>query len=249
MLAVSSEWIDTSRLGYRCCVRSCPKRCARAGFGARPLGATNVDHEGIQVDVKAFDKVNGACLPMASSGRTRRAADAGLHTEGGRGGSAALCRRLRCVPSPVLWLPWKNVDSNKSNNVWLTSAGSPPCKLTPNHVGMHALLIIMPRHLDPSSKLQVHTCMLVYSFRHQQHKLDLHSALQVAGIEGLVQSSPADWQVLKPSSDLVIDEGYLSEPSSIEFPTEGGLTAYMNYYPPKNKDYAFPAGELPALVR
>lgn len=35
---------------------------------------------------------------------------------------------------------------------------------------------------------------------------------------------------------------------SIEFPTKGGLSAYMNYYPPKNRDYEFPPGELPALL-
>jgi hypothetical protein len=32
-----------------------------------------------------------------------------------------------------------------------------------------------------------------------------------------------------------IDEGYLSAPEAVEFPTEGGLTAHMNYYAPRNK--------------
>lgn len=32
-----------------------------------------------------------------------------------------------------------------------------------------------------------------------------------------------------------MDPGYLSEPRAIEFPTEGGLTAFMNYYPPQNR--------------
>lgn len=54
--------------------------------------------------------------------------------------------------------------------------------------------------------------------------------------------------MIKASSDLEVDPGYISEPESIEFPTEGGLTAYMNYYPPKNKDFDFPPGELPALL-
>ncbi len=47
---------------------------------------------------------------------------------------------------------------------------------------------------------------------------------------------------------MQIDEGYLSEPSTIEFPTEGGLTAFMNFYPPSNKDFKLPPGELPPLL-
>ena len=35
---------------------------------------------------------------------------------------------------------------------------------------------------------------------------------------------------------------------SIEFPTENNLTAFMNYYPPKNKDFKLPAGEQPPLL-
>ncbi len=34
-----------------------------------------------------------------------------------------------------------------------------------------------------------------------------------------------------------VEESYLSEPESIEFPTEDGLTAYMNYYRPRNDHY------------
>src|SRR5207244_10407616 len=36
--------------------------------------------------------------------------------------------------------------------------------------------------------------------------------------------------------------------SHLAFPTEGGLTAYANYYPPANPDHAPPAGERPPLV-
>jgi hypothetical protein len=32
-----------------------------------------------------------------------------------------------------------------------------------------------------------------------------------------------------------VEDGYLSEPSAQKFKTEGGLSAYMNFYPPKNK--------------
>jgi dipeptidyl aminopeptidase/acylaminoacyl peptidase len=55
-------------------------------------------------------------------------------------------------------------------------------------------------------------------------------------------------EVLKQSSTLSIDPGYLSVPNPVEFPTEGGLTAHGFYYPPTNKDFTAPAGELPPLV-
>jgi dipeptidyl aminopeptidase/acylaminoacyl peptidase len=55
-------------------------------------------------------------------------------------------------------------------------------------------------------------------------------------------------EVIRISSDLAIDAGYISEPQPIEFPTENGLTAYAFFYAPKNKDYAAPAQEKPPLL-
>ncbi|WP_421659074.1 S9 family peptidase [Leptothermofonsia sp. ETS-13] len=55
-------------------------------------------------------------------------------------------------------------------------------------------------------------------------------------------------QVLRRSSNLEIDSGYLSVPQAIAFPTENGLTAYGIYYPPQNKDYVAPEGERPPLL-
>jgi dipeptidyl aminopeptidase/acylaminoacyl peptidase len=40
----------------------------------------------------------------------------------------------------------------------------------------------------------------------------------------------------------------VSLPQHIEFPTTGGRTAYGNYYPPTNKSFVGPAGELPPLI-
>ncbi|MHC4714011.1 MAG: S9 family peptidase, partial [Planctomycetota bacterium] len=54
--------------------------------------------------------------------------------------------------------------------------------------------------------------------------------------------------VLRKSSGVEIDSGYVSQAESIEFPTEGGLTAYALFYPPKNRDFAGPEGELPPLL-
>jgi len=55
-------------------------------------------------------------------------------------------------------------------------------------------------------------------------------------------------EILRKSSDLSIEPGYLSVPEPLEFPTENGLTAFGFFYPPKNQDFAAPAGEKPPLV-
>jgi dipeptidyl aminopeptidase/acylaminoacyl peptidase len=55
-------------------------------------------------------------------------------------------------------------------------------------------------------------------------------------------------EVLRRAGDLEIDPGYLSVPEPVEFPTENGQTAHAFFYPPKNRDYAAPAGELPPLL-
>ena len=55
-------------------------------------------------------------------------------------------------------------------------------------------------------------------------------------------------EVLRSSSEAVVDARYLSTPEPIEFPTENGLTAHALFYPPRNGDYAAPAKERPTLL-
>lgn len=55
-------------------------------------------------------------------------------------------------------------------------------------------------------------------------------------------------EVVKHSSELEIDPGYISPAEPTTFPTEQGREAYALYYPPKNQDYASPAGEKPPLL-
>jgi dipeptidyl aminopeptidase/acylaminoacyl peptidase len=73
------------------------------------------------------------------------------------------------------------------------------------------------------------------------------SALAPTAVVRLELSS-GKLQVLRRSSDLQIDPGYLSEPQSVEFPTSHGLTAYGLYYPPLNADFQAPSSELPPLL-
>ncbi len=56
------------------------------------------------------------------------------------------------------------------------------------------------------------------------------------------------FEVLRRSSNLEIDAGYLSTPRAVEFPTEEGLTAYGFFYPPQNRDYSAPDEERPPLL-
>jgi dipeptidyl aminopeptidase/acylaminoacyl peptidase len=55
-------------------------------------------------------------------------------------------------------------------------------------------------------------------------------------------------EVLRRSSTIAIDTGYLSIPRAIEFPTEHGLTAHAFFYAPHNRDYSAPPGERPPLL-
>jgi len=57
----------------------------------------------------------------------------------------------------------------------------------------------------------------------------------------------AESALLVPSP-LTVDPAYLSRPRLLEFPSEGGRTAFAWYYPPANPDAAAPAGDLPPLV-
>jgi dipeptidyl aminopeptidase/acylaminoacyl peptidase len=60
--------------------------------------------------------------------------------------------------------------------------------------------------------------------------------------------STGETQTLRRSNDLEIDPGYFSIPQAIEFPTEGGETAHAFFYPPRNRDYVAPQGELPPIL-
>ncbi len=55
-------------------------------------------------------------------------------------------------------------------------------------------------------------------------------------------------EVLRRSSEVAIDPGYLSKPLAIRFPTEQGLTAHGFFYAPKNPDYVAPSGEQAPLL-
>jgi dipeptidyl aminopeptidase/acylaminoacyl peptidase len=55
-------------------------------------------------------------------------------------------------------------------------------------------------------------------------------------------------EVLRRSTELALDERYLSIAEPIEFEGTDGLPSYAFYYPPKNPDFTGPESELPPLV-
>src|SRR5205085_7131691 len=55
-------------------------------------------------------------------------------------------------------------------------------------------------------------------------------------------------QVLAQSTSELPDARYLSVAQSIDYPSTHGRTAHAFYYPPRNGDFAAPAGERPPLI-
>ena len=55
-------------------------------------------------------------------------------------------------------------------------------------------------------------------------------------------------EVLRKSLEVPVDPAWFSAPETIEFPTEGGLTAFAFYYPPSNPDFEGPGDERPPLL-
>jgi len=57
-----------------------------------------------------------------------------------------------------------------------------------------------------------------------------------------------DVETLRLSVESHVPTEYLSVPRAIEFPTDGGLTAYAFYYPPTNPEFTAPEDERPPLI-
>ena len=55
-------------------------------------------------------------------------------------------------------------------------------------------------------------------------------------------------EIIRRATELQFDPGYLSTPSSLEFPTTGDRTAHGIFYAPRNKDFVAPEGERPPLL-
>ena len=63
-----------------------------------------------------------------------------------------------------------------------------------------------------------------------------------------VDLAPGRVEVLRRSTGVEVEDGYLSRAEPIEFPTENGMTAFGLYYAPHNRDYRGPESERPPLL-
>jgi len=64
----------------------------------------------------------------------------------------------------------------------------------------------------------------------------------------LLDLATRQYEVLRRSSGLKVDPGYISIPQAIEFPTESGLTAHAFFYSPYNRDYVAPESDQPPML-
>ena len=67
-------------------------------------------------------------------------------------------------------------------------------------------------------------------------------------VVALLDLATSKLEVVRRSSEIIVDEGYLSIPQAIEFPTENGQTAFAFYYAPRNRDFIAPSNEKPPLM-
>ena len=90
---------------------------------------------------------------------------------------------------------------------------------------------------------------VVYSLAPLGERLGLVAAMHTEGSQvAIIDPRTADREVVRRGRPVLIDPAYISRPEAIVFPTEGGLSAHANYYPPENPDFTAPEGELPPLL-
>jgi len=71
------------------------------------------------------------------------------------------------------------------------------------------------------------------------------------GAIAVIEPETGASEILRRSSESAANpelQRYFAAGRNIEFPTEHGQTAFLNYYPPHNPDFAAPEGEKPPLV-
>ena len=90
---------------------------------------------------------------------------------------------------------------------------------------------------------------VVYSLAPLGERVALIAGMHTEGLQvAVVDPRTGDRELVRRGRRVLIDPAYISRPEAIVFPTEGGLSAHANYYPPANPDFVAPDGELPPLL-
>lgn len=63
-----------------------------------------------------------------------------------------------------------------------------------------------------------------------------------------LHASTSDYEIIRQSSPMPVETGYISIPKTVSFPTDNEQTAYAFFYPPQNQDFRGPEGERPPLI-
>jgi dipeptidyl aminopeptidase/acylaminoacyl peptidase len=90
---------------------------------------------------------------------------------------------------------------------------------------------------------------VVYSLAPLSDRIGLIAGMHTEGLQvAVVDPRSGDSEVTRRGRPVLIDPAYISRPEAVTFPTEDGLSAHANYYPPANPDFVAPEGELPPLL-
>ncbi len=63
-----------------------------------------------------------------------------------------------------------------------------------------------------------------------------------------LDANAGDYRTIATTGDRPFPAGFVSRPQPLEFPTDGGLTAFAYYYPPTHPEYRGVEGTLPPLI-
>ncbi len=90
---------------------------------------------------------------------------------------------------------------------------------------------------------------VVYSLTALGDRVGLIAGSHTEGLQvAVLDPSSGACEVVRRGRPVPIDPALISRPEAIVFPTDDGLTAHANHYPPANPDFAGPADERPPLL-
>ena len=153
-------------------------------------------------------------------------------------GAAAVLSMEAEVASPL----WALGQSNYA----LTGDGRAILKYTVNALDRFGVVDLQSGRIEPFALPFVSLSSVVL--------LDSRTALMIAGSPSeeaavvTVDLETHEHKPLRAPAEVRLDPSFISVAESIEYPTDGGLTAHAFYYPPRNPAFSAPDGEKPPVI-